>query len=429
MENSPQIQRAMVLAEQGRHQMAEKELRQHLASNPRDGFGQSLLALSLLEQERRDEAEQTARDAIGLAPDQAFTHYVLARVFTDRGRLEDASAAIEEAIRLDPEDADYHAMRAAIEFTRENWKEALAAADTGLQFDAEHVACNNFRAMALVKLGHKTEAGATIGATLARNPENSMSHANQGWTLLEQGRRQEAMTHFRESLRLDPEQEWAKAGLVEAIKAGNPIYAVFLKYLLWMQKLSPGARWGILIGGYLGMRMLSGVSYSNPELAPFILPLRIVYISFALLTWLAYPVFNLMLFLHPFGKHALDREQRSQAGLVGTLLLLALGSLSLVLIPGFSGPALLAALSFGLLAIPVASIYMCSEGWPRWTMIAITLVLAFAGLFPIVIEGLLRPPKGSSLHGTANSLYGFFLVGWFLSQWVANYLAGQRPTR
>ena len=63
MEDSPQIQRAMLLAEQGRHQMAEKELRQHLAQNPQDGFGQALLSLSLLEQERRDEAEQAAREA------------------------------------------------------------------------------------------------------------------------------------------------------------------------------------------------------------------------------------------------------------------------------------------------------------------------------------------------------------------------------
>ena len=239
METSPQIQRAMLLAEQGRHQMAEKELRQHLAANPQDGFGQALLSLSLLEQERRDEAERAAREAIGLAPDMAFSHYTLARVLTDRNRLDDASAVIQEASRLDPEDADYHAMRAAIEFSRENWKGALEAADTGLQFDAEHVTCNNFRAMALVKLGRKADAGVTMGSTLARNPENSMSHANQGWTLLEQGQRKEAMTHFRESLRIDPEQEWAKAGLVEAIKAGNPIYAVFLKYLLWMQKLSP----------------------------------------------------------------------------------------------------------------------------------------------------------------------------------------------
>lgn len=428
MEDSPQIQRAMLLAEQGRHQMAEKELRQHLAENPQDGFGQALLSLSLLEQERRDEAEQAAREAIGLAPDMAFSHYALARVLTDRRRLDDASTVIAEAIRLDPEDADYHAMRAAIEFTREKWKESLEAADTGLQFDPEHITCNNFRAMALVKLGRKADAGVTIGSTLARNPENSMSHANQGWTLLEQGDRKQAMHHFRESLRLDPEQEWAKAGLVEAIKAGNPIYAVFLKYLLWMQKLSPGARWGVLIGGYFGMRMLSGVSAANPNLAPYILPVRILYISFALLTWLAYPLFNLMLFLHPYGKHALNPEQRRQAALVGTCLFLALASLALLMVPGLRGLSLMAALSFGLLSIPVSAIHSCSEGWPRWSMIAITLVLAFAGLFPVVVA-MLHPPKGSPLYEAGQAVFGFFLLGWFISQWVANFLASQRPTR
>ena len=74
-----------------------------------------------------------------------------------------------------------------------------------------------------------------MGLVGARDPDDAFSHANQGWTLLEQGNRKKAMEHFRESLRLDPTNGWAQAGLVEAIKAGNPVYAVMLKYFLWIQ--------------------------------------------------------------------------------------------------------------------------------------------------------------------------------------------------
>lgn len=427
MEQSPQLQRALVLHQQGRHDLAEKELRQHLATEPTDGFAHGLLAISSLEQDRLKEAEQSARQAIGVAPDFAFTHYALARVLSKRNREDEAITAIQEAIRLEPTDADYHGMLAGIEFDRRQWQAALNAAETGLQFDPEHVVCNNLRAMALVKLGRKAEAGATIERTLARDPGDAFSHANQGWTLLEQGQRKKAMEHFRESLRLDPTNEWAQAGLVEAIKAGNPVYAVMLKYFLWMQKLSDGARWGILLGGYFGSRLLSGVSKSNPDLAPWVLPIRVLYITFALLTWLAHPIFNLMLFLHPFGRHALNKDQRGQATWVGLCLGLALGTLGIWLVSGGNGDYLIPPLVFGLLAIPTSAIFVCDQGWPRTTMLLITLGLAAAGLTSVAVIGFLQPTKGSPLTTVGAGAFGLFLIGSFLSQWIANWLATQRP--
>ncbi len=329
MSESPHLQRALVLQSQGRHDLAEKELRQHLAEAPTHGFAHAVLALNLAEMDRLDEAQESAREAIGLAPDAAFSHYAMARVLSSRNREDEAAVAIQEAIRLEPTDADYHGMLAAIEFHRRRWQPSLDAAETGLQFDPEHVNCNNLRAMALVKLGRKAEAGATIDSTLSRDPDNAVSHANKGWTLLEQGKRKEAMGHFRESLRLDPTSDWARAGLVEAIKAGNPIYAVMLKYFLWMAKLSSRAQWGIVLGGYFGNRMLGELSRSNPSWSPWIDPIRVAYVAFALLTWLAHPIFNLMLFLHPQGRHALSQDQREQASWIGLILGLALASLGM----------------------------------------------------------------------------------------------------
>ncbi len=427
MKVSPHLQRAMVLQQQGRHQLAENELRQHLAAAPEDGFAMAVLAISLAEQERREEAEITARTAIGHAPDMPFCHYALARILTDRQRLDDALTAIREAIRLEPTDAAYHGMLAAIELNRERWKEALSAAETGLQFDPEHATCNNLRAMALVKLGRKTEAGATIRATLARDPDNALSHANQGWTLLEQGRRKEAMEHFRESLRLDPANDWARAGLLEALKAWNPLYAVMLKYFLWMQKLSDRARWGIVLGGYLGSRMLSGLARSHPDWSVWITPIQVAYISFVLLTWLAYPLFNLMLFVHPVGRYALDRDQRFQAALVGLCLFIAVGLLALSI--GSPGAYLLPALVFGLLAIPTSAIFMCARGWPRTAMALITLGLCAAGISAAAIVSFGHPAKGSPAAQWGGGALALFLLGTFASQWIANWLASQRPER
>jgi tetratricopeptide (TPR) repeat protein len=429
MIQSPHLQRALLLHQQGRHAMAEKEVRQHLADYPQDGFGQAVLALALLEQEQRDAAEQAAREAVGYAPDLAFAQYALACVLTDRRRFPEAASAIGEAIRLDPEDADYHGLRANIEFQQEHWSDALTAAETGLQFSAEHVICNNLRAMALVKLGRKAEAGATIRATLAREPENALSHANQGWTLLEQGRRKEAMNHFRESLRLDPTNDWARSGLVEAIKAGNPIYAVMLKYMLWMAKLSPRTRWLIIIGGYFGSRVLATLAHENPALAPFVNPLRIAYCSFALLTWLAVPFFNLALFLHPVGRYALSSKQRGQAMLVGSCLFLALAFLVTWLLPGSRPTHLLSALVVGLLALPASAVTQCCEGWPRTAMIAIVAVLASLAAFVVLVFSFFSLGKDSPLVQPAFAALGFYCLGIFVSQWLAIWLTSQTPAR
>ena len=429
MVDSPQLQRALVLHAQGRHDMVEKELRQVLAQNPENAFALALLAISLAELERRDEAEASAREAIGKGPDLPFAHYAMARVMMERQRPDDAAAAIAEAIRLEPDAADYHATNAAIQFQKEQWQAALQAAETGLQTDPEHVGCNNLRAMALVKLGRKSEAGASLDTTLSREPENSITHANKGWTLLEQGRRKEALVHFKESLRLEPGGEWAREGLIEALKAGNPIYAIVLRYFLWMRKLSPRARWSIVIGGFLGSRILSGMSASNPDLAPWILPVRALYISFALLTWLAVPIFNLFLFVHPLGRYALDKRQRLQATLVGACLAAALLLAVAALQPAFKDDDMLAAMIMGLMAIPVSAVFACPEGWPRNTMAAIAGVLALVGCTATALLALVHPVPKSDLEAIAALLGTGFFIGVFISMWVANYLVSQRPTR
>lgn len=407
--------------------MAEKELRQLLAAAPQNAFALALLAISLAELQRREEAEAAAREAIGHEPDMAFAHYALARILSDRNRLDDAANAIREAVRLEPGDADYHGMQAAIELGKERWQSALDAAETGLQMNPEHVTCNNLRAMALVKLGRKQEAAATIDNTLSREPENSFSHSNKGWTLLEQGRRNEALKHFQESLRLEPGNEWAREGLVQALKAGNPVYAVVLKYFLWMQKLSGGARWGILLGGYFGNRALGSLANSNPDWAPWVAPVRILYLSFALLTWLAEPILNLFLFTHPLGRHALSHDQRRQSLLVGLCLTAALALLLISFGTSLASPYRVSAMMLALLSIPVASVYSCHKGWPRTVMGTIAGVLAMAAVSGTFFLSVLQPPSRTGLAAVAGFLIAVFFVGTFISMWVANFLVGQRP--
>ena len=292
------LERALLLYQQSRHDLAETELRQALAAEPQDAYAHALLGLCLAHRESFQEATDEVRQAIHLAPDFSFAHFAHARVLYDRNRFAEALPAINEAIRLEPENADQFALLSNIQLQERRWRDALSAAEHGLQFDPEHVGCTNLRAMAMVKLGRRAEAGKTIDAALSKSPDNSLTHANQGWTLLEKGDPKKAAEHFREALRLNPQNEWARQGIVEALKARHFIYAWMLKYFLWMARFSRRGQWGIVLGGYFGYRILGAIASNNPGLAPWVLPLQILYIAFALMTWLAYPFFNLLLRLN-----------------------------------------------------------------------------------------------------------------------------------
>ena len=416
------LERALLLYQQSRHDMAEAELRQALATETHDAYAHALLALCLAHREKFQEATDEAQQAIHLAPDFSFAHFANAHVLYDRNRFPEALAAINEAIRLEPDDAGYFALLSNVHFQECRWQNALDAAEQGLQFDPEHVGCTNLRAMAMVKLGRKAEAGRTIDTALSKNPDNALTHANQGWTLLEHGEPKKAAEHFREALRLDPQNEWARRGIIEALKAQNFIYAVMLKYFLWMAKFSRRGQWGILLAGYFGNNILGSIARSNPDLAPWILPLRILYVVFALMTWLAYPFFNLLLRLNKFGRLVLSREQTVATNWFGLCLLLAVAGLAACAIKGFVAPWILIAMVFGFLLLPVSAVFKCHTGWPRNTMAALTIILALLGIGCIITRF-----AGNEPSDAANMLLGLFVLGTIASTWTANFLIMQRP--
>ncbi len=407
------LNRAQMLLEQGRYELAEKELRSELAYSPEDPIVHSVLAICLSEQNRFSEAIQEAEQGVGMGPDVPYTHYVRGNVFYSNKNYDKALDSVNEAIRLDPEDADYFSLLACIRFDQKKWQGALDAAEQGLAIDPEDVNSANIRAMSLAKLGREKEAETTIDSALRRDPSNAVTHANQGWTLLQRGNHKKAMVHFREALRLEPTLDWAREGIIEALKARHFIYRIMLRYFFWTSRLSDRAQWGILIGGYLGYRFLLGVAQDQPQLAPFLWPLVGAYIGFALMTWIADPVFNLLLRIHPFGKLALSKRQTMAANWVGGCIALALIFLGYFLYSG-NAIALMAALSSGLFVIPVSGAFRGNTQRTRRILTAFTVVLGLFGACWLAFSFL-----GVS---AASGLGYYFFIGILIYSFLANYL-------
>src|SRR5262245_9063910 len=394
---STHIERARLLINQSRYELATKELQKALAADPDDPIAHALMAVCLAEQKKFDQAYGEARQAVTIAPELPYSQYVLAYVRYRQDVLFEAEQAIKKALQLDPWDADHFALLAQIKFQQKKWQEALEAAESGLEIDAEHQACANLRAMALNRLGREDEAGRALEDALAQDPENAFTHANQGWTALPRGESHKALEHFRESLRLDPTNDWARSGMVEALKARYLVYRLMLKYHFFMSRLSGRSQWFVLIGLFFVARIV-----------PY---LFIPYLIFVFLSWTSDPLSNLMLRLNRYGRLLLTKEEIVASNLVGGLLLTAAASVVIAALT-WKTPAIIAAVGCVMMTIPVAGSFNIEKPKPRRAMFIYTGVMGV-----MLVVGFILSLIGSESYFL---LIPLFVLGFMLFSWIAN---------
>ena len=386
-------------------------LRRTLAEDPTDAEAHTLLAFALLYQGRETDALLEAQAAVRFAPGDPAGHYAGAIILTEMGKYDEALSAIRTAIRIVPEMPRYYAVMGNIYLRQRQWQQALDAVETGLRFDPQDIQCNNIRAMALVKLGRRGEAGQSLASILALNPENAMTHANQGWALLHGGQHEQALEHFREALRLNPQLGWAREGVVEALKARNPIYWVMLRYFLWMARLNASVRWGLILGVFFLNRAASELAQQYPTLALIFFPLSLLYIAFVFLSWTAHSLFNLLLRFDRMGRLVLSEEDVAASNWVAACLIAAAGGLGAGV--ALSQPSFLTtALHALMLIVPLASLFNFPAGKRRWLLVAYT-----AGLALLAFGSLILRLNGAALGAQLSEA---FIWGWILFSWVAN---------
>jgi MFS family permease len=129
---------------------------------------------------------------------------------------------------------------------------------------------------------------------------------------------------------------------------------------------------------------------------------------------------------------ALTPEQTVESNWVGLSFFLALASLAGCIAMGFDSPWVLSLAVFGLLLLPLSGLFRCATGWPRWTMLAVVIVLMLLGLGAIISAW--RAYLGESQYEKATAsvafgLLGLFSVGVLISTFLANFLASQQPKR
>ncbi|RMG87416.1 MAG: tetratricopeptide repeat protein [Bacteroidetes bacterium] len=402
------FQNAQFFFSQKRYTDAEKELKQSLAENPNDAWSLALLAACRIHAGDFGQAIKLAQQSITLEPWNPSFFSILARAYFYNNEPQKARETTLEGQRISPNDPVFFAILSDIEFQQENWEKALENANQGLELDPEDLDLVNLRAKCLIQLNRQDEAAQTLDYALHKSPENSYAHANKGWVAIEKDQYDDALRHFKEALRLDPQNEFARHGLKQAIKAKNVLYRGILKYFLWMGKMQENYRWGFIIGIYLLYRLLLKAYETFPQLAPLLLPLIIFYILFAFSTWIATPLSNLFLRLHPVGKYALTKDEIHGSNAIG---ILALGGGLALLGWFFTDWEVLLFLGgyFIMMMIPVGGIFSLSEHKKaRRYMIIYSVLLALSGALWLIYP----------------QITGFLIafgLGIFFYGWVVNY--------
>jgi hypothetical protein len=147
------------------------------------------------------------------------------------------------------------------------------------------------------------------------------------------------------------------------------------------------------------------------------MPLYGLYLAFVLMTWIARPLFDLMLRLDPVGRVALSKKQIRASNWVGGAILLAITGLAVALLTGAPSFYLLAA-GAGMMTMPIAGAFGAETPRAKKVLPVYAAVLGALALVAFVLSFYSLAP--------ALILGGLFFLGFFGYTWVANALAISR---
>lgn len=411
MTGDHQLSKVAILIQQKKFQEAQHILADLLTDDSNNIQVLSLLAEVNLQQDKFETANSIIDTAIQMSPDKPHLFYIKSRIALHQNRLSEGEQHISQAITLDPYDADYVALMASIKLGRKQFEQALETANRALEIDAENLLALNTRSTALIKLNRREESFATIEGALREEPDNAYTHANYGWGLLEKGDYKKARIHFKEALSNDPTFEYAQSGMLEAIKATNPFYRIFLKYAFFMSNLTAKYQWGVLIGFYLGVRGLRAVAKSNEQLQPYLTPLIVALALIAFSTWIIQPISNLLLRFNKYGQFLLNRKDKMSANFVAVSLVVCVTGIVLYFTLTDEKMLTIAVFGFAMM-LPLGTMYAPSKN--KYALGIYTVVLALVGTIAIAIT--------FSTGEMFNLMTIVFIFGFMAFQWIANYM-------
>lgn len=318
--------------------LAHKKIGEALANYPDSDELYSLQALVYINQKNYKQAQTAIHTGIGLNPENDYLFYLNARLAIENDEYKAAEENINQAISINPYQAGYFGTKAANYINQKKYDQAIEAALEGLDLNPDDTSCNNMLSMAQTQTGLGDEAFNRLESLLADDPENELTQANTGYYYLRQGNSAKAKEHFAAALNSNPEFEFARAGMIQAIKSTNWFYAKLMQFSYWLDEMNARYRWGFIIGLVLIVKLI-------PILA---LP----YLIFIFWTWFTGPISDVLLYFDKYGRYLMSSQSLKYTQI--NIGVLALGTLALAAGIFLHGSFLMLAFSLLLTTIPVA---------------------------------------------------------------------------
>ena len=404
------------LLDDARYDEAVELLAVIAAEDPSAAWARSLRAICLSQLHRDDEAITEAEAAVRMEPDSAFGHWALGTLLAERRQLAKAMLAARRAVAIDPDDSRHHALVAKIHAQGRDWKACRAAADAGLHLDPTDEVCNNLRTLSMRATDTTANWDEAVESLVHQYPASSWARTGKGWRQLETGHAAGARESFEQAIALDPTSEWAREGLIESIKAQNPIYAGLLRVFLWLDRMPSDKRWTYIIGGMVAYRVMRELTEAKPAIGALTYPFMAVWVLFVVASWTSYPLSDFVLSRLAIGRRLIRGERLLAAKLVAGTLGVAMTAGILALVTG-SERAQNVALAFAFLVLPVAAVFKCSEGWPRKVMGAYAFVAGAAAIATLV----------GSIETSRVAMAGVLFMS-ILGTWIGAALASREPS-
>jgi Flp pilus assembly protein TadD len=209
--------RGEALANQGKHEAAETELREALRLRLDYPEAHQKLGFALMGQGRSKEAEAELREAIRLRPNFPVAHNDLGVLLRGQGKHKAAEDELREAIRLQPDLALAHGNLGGLLNSQGRYHDAEAPWREAIRLQPNNAGLYMGLSFALHCQGKHKENETTCREALRLQPDLPVAHNNLGWALLGQDRYKEAETELREALRLKPDMARAHHGLGRAL--------------------------------------------------------------------------------------------------------------------------------------------------------------------------------------------------------------------
>ncbi len=198
---------ALALNDAGRSAEALAASRIAVEQRPDSARAHNSLGVALFGLDRLDEAAESFRRAAELAPGHEQANRNMARTRMQQRRWAESARWYRRALDINPESAELHADMGEALFRSGRHEQALNSLETAFSLapDAMSVSACHFLAEALRKQGRNEEAIERYRDVLEMDPDFDYAHAGVGYALVQLKRYQEALEPLARSISLQPE--------------------------------------------------------------------------------------------------------------------------------------------------------------------------------------------------------------------------------